>query len=92
MIFNLHGEPLVSRIERGSFWDGPGLQNSIEFQAKIIMQARGAVHLHDEAMTRFLLKLRGRLGSGLKTALAFVFIERHGQYFSESAGRRQLSA
>lgn len=69
MILDLHGEPLVVRIERRAFGNGPRFQHTVHFQAKVIVQARCPMALHDEAVPGFLLDLRG--GSGVASKRRF---------------------
>ena len=77
MIFDLHGEPFVSRIERWTFGNGPGLQHSCHFKAEVIVQAGCFVLLDYKATAFFLLDLRRRFRRLFKTSLPFVFLEGH---------------
>ena len=77
MIFHLHGQAFVGGIERWSFGNGPGFEHAIHLQAKVVMQARGAMFLHYKAMLRFLFNLPRRLGSFGEAAFAFVFFQGH---------------
>ena len=45
MIFHLHRQPLVMRIERGTLRHCPGFEDSVELQPQIVMQARRGVFL-----------------------------------------------
>ena len=47
VILHLHGQPLDGGIERGPFGHGPGEQDTIPFQAKIVMQLRSLMLLDD---------------------------------------------
>ncbi len=46
MIFDVGGQVLHAGIERRPLGDGPGFQYAIDFQAEVIVQARGVVALH----------------------------------------------
>ena len=77
MIFHLHGQALVGGIERRALGHGPRFQHAVHLQAKVVVQARGAVLLHHEAPLLALADLRRRLGRLLEIAFPFVFFERH---------------
>ena len=77
MILDLHGQAFVGWVERKAFGHSPGFQHAIHLQAKIIVQAGGAMFLHYEAMARFLLDLPRRLGSFSEAAFALVFFKSH---------------
>ena len=79
MVFNLHGEAFVLRVERRAFGDGPRLQHAFHLQAEVIVQARGAVLLDDEAPLLAFVQFWRRLGRLLEVSLAFVFFEGHAQ-------------
>ncbi len=49
VIFDLNGEAFVMRIDRWTLGDGPRLQYAVEFEAEIIVKARGGVFLDYEA-------------------------------------------
>jgi hypothetical protein len=49
VVFHLHRQPLVVRIERGPFCHGPGLEDAVEFQPEVIMQTAGIMFLNDKA-------------------------------------------
>ena len=78
MIFDLHGQPLVGRIERGPLWNGPRLENAFHLEPEVIVQAGGFVLLDNEAIALLLLDFRWRLRSLLEPPLALVFFEGHG--------------
>ncbi len=61
MIFHLHGQALVGGIERRSLRDGPRLEHALHLQAKVVVQAGGAVLLHHKAVAGFLFQLGRRL-------------------------------
>jgi hypothetical protein len=48
VVFYHQRQPFLFGAERGSFGHCPTLQDAIEFQPKIIMQAGSLVLLHDE--------------------------------------------
>ena len=45
MILGPHRQPLVGRVEAGTFGHGPAQQNAVQLQPEIVMQARGIVFL-----------------------------------------------
>src|SRR5207247_5808687 len=77
MILHLHGQALIGGIERRPFGHRPGLQNTIHFQAEVIVETSSAVLLNNESVTWLLFYGRRRLWSLLKVTLTFVFLERH---------------
>ena len=52
VIFDVHGEALVGRIEAGSFRHCPAPQHSVVLQSEIPVQLAGVMLLHDEARGR----------------------------------------
>jgi hypothetical protein len=50
MILNLHGEPSVVRIEGGTLGHGPGLEDTVELKAQVVMKPRGSVLLDYETV------------------------------------------
>ena len=48
VILDLDGESLFDRIERGTTCHGPRLENPVDLQPKIVVQARSVVLLDDE--------------------------------------------
>src|SRR3981189_2114169 len=48
MVLDLDRQPLVVRIERGAAGHCPRLEGAVEFESKVVMQARGVVALDDE--------------------------------------------
>ncbi len=48
MIFHLHRQPLVVRIERGAARDRPGFEDAVELQPEIVMQPGRSVLLDHE--------------------------------------------
>jgi hypothetical protein len=49
MIFDLYGETLVVWVKRRPTGHGPGFEDAVQFEPKIIVQPRGVVLLDDEA-------------------------------------------
>ena len=64
MIFDLHRQPLVVRIERGAARDRPGFEDAVEFQPEIVVQPRRVMLLDHEAppLRRRHLRLAAGLG------------------------------
>src|SRR5664279_2873515 len=67
MVLDLDRKTLVVRIERGTTRHGPGLEDTVEFEAQVVVQARRGVALDDEALLRGSRRLPsprwfGRLG------------------------------
>ena len=49
VVLGLDGKALVLGVEREALGDGPGLEDAIELEAQVIVQARGGVLLDDKA-------------------------------------------
>jgi hypothetical protein len=74
VIFHVDGQAFIAGIERGAFGNGPGLEDSVELDAEIVMEAPRRVLLDDEDF--LILTCRGaaaRLRGFLEMALAFIF-------------------
>src|SRR6266850_3084076 len=53
MIFHLHRQPLVMRIQRGAARDRPGLEDAVELQPEIVVQPAGVMLLdHEPSLLR----------------------------------------
>src|SRR5260370_15649190 len=82
MILHLHGQPLHRRVEGWPVRDGPGEQDALPLEAKIVVEMRGLVLLNDvgelSARRALRLGLARRFGRGVKTSFLFVFLEAHG--------------
>jgi hypothetical protein len=48
MVLHHQRQPFLARVERRAFGDRPTLQDAIEFQPEIVMEAGSLVPLHDE--------------------------------------------
>jgi hypothetical protein len=74
MVFDLHRQPPVFRVERGTLGNRPGPENAIPFQAQIEMQVACGVLLDDEAqcLGGHDFRIRGRLGGLLEIALFLI--------------------
>ncbi len=79
MIFHVRGEMLHAGVERWPLGNGPGLQNAVDFQPEIVVQARSVVSLHAEIIACKLRRLLGRrrLGRVREGTLGDVLFERH---------------
>ncbi len=74
MIFDVHRHPLDHGIHRRAPRDGPGQEDAVGFETKVVMQRRRAMFLHDEDIAHLgSLLLRTGLGRLVKAALLFVF-------------------
>jgi hypothetical protein len=51
VIFDVDGQDLGERFERGAFGDGPGFQRAVDLKTEIVVQARGVVALHAEKIS-----------------------------------------
>ena len=49
MVFHLHRQPLVMRVERGAACHCPGLEDAVELQPKIVVQPGRSMFLDHEA-------------------------------------------
>src|SRR5260370_555366 len=87
-IFGRDGKPVQRRIERWPLRDGPGEQDALPLEAKIVVEMRGLVLLNDigelSARRALRLGLARRFGRGVKTSFLFVFLEAHGISLSAS--------
>ncbi len=80
MVLDLDRQPLVVRIERGPPGHGPGLEDAVEFEPQIVMQARRIVLLdHEPALLR---RLDRRLAAGLGGLLEIAFFSGRSRVFS----------
>jgi len=80
MVLYHHSQPLLSRIKRWTFWDGPRLQDAVELKAEVVVKARGGVLLKDKrqlAAVGCRLSRRG-LRRLLKVSLLAILLE-HGE-------------
>ena len=48
MIFDLHRQPFLGRVEVRPLGNGPAFQHTIQFQTKVVVQMRSCVLLNDE--------------------------------------------
>src|SRR5436305_704355 len=78
MIFDLHGQPLVGRIERRPLGNGPGFENAFHLESEVIVPASGFVLLDNEAIGLLLLNYRRKLWGLFEPPLTLVFFEGHG--------------
>src|SRR5580692_5289299 len=78
MVFHLDGEALIGRIIGGAASDRPGLENAIELEPQVVMQAPRRVLLDDETQPfrRCDRGLAARLGGLREVALLAVSGER----------------
>ncbi len=66
MIFDVDGEGFGERLKRGAFGDGPGFERAVDFEAEVVVQARGVVALDAEEISGGRLTAGGAgLGSGV---------------------------
>src|SRR5207247_10873633 len=79
VVLDVHGQPLVGRIEAGSLRHRPALERPIELETEIVMQAAGCVLLHDETQPRASPRRYAalRLRSLAEIAFAMVALETH---------------
>jgi hypothetical protein len=77
VVLDHDGQALVLRIERGALWDGPGLEDAVDLQAKVVVQPRRSVLLDDERQRTAVVGAvaRRRLWCAFKVALLAVFVE-----------------
>jgi hypothetical protein len=72
-----HREALLLRVQRGALWDGPGLEDAVDFQANIVVEAPRGVLLNDKLQAAALGRLGGRLGlpGMVKIPLALISLK-----------------
>jgi hypothetical protein len=78
MILGLDREPLVAKLGRRSFRHRPRLENAIELETKVVVQALGCMFLHDEQQRSLAVhdRIRRGLGRAVELALRRVDVER----------------
>ena len=79
MIFRAHGKPFFGRIEAWAFGDGPALENSVELEPQIVMQAPRFVLLNGVKSRSGAKPCRyrsaPRLARAAKIALGAIFLK-----------------
>src|SRR5258708_36746174 len=77
MVLGLHREALVGGIEREALGQSPRFEPAVQFEAQVVVRARGGVLLDHEQQRPF-ARLDRRLGLGrdVERALGSVFLER----------------
>ena len=78
VILDVHREPLVGRVVRGSFRHGPGAEHALHLEPEIEVQPAGGVLVHDEEAAAPVAVLRdgaGGLRRALERALGAVGVE-----------------
>src|SRR4051812_16070056 len=68
-------KPLLGWIEARPTRYGPAEQNTVEFQAEVVVEAGRLVLLHDEPVSAFLLDLASRLAGAREVPLLVVGFE-----------------
>ena len=84
MIFHVRSQVFDARIERRPFRHGPGFQNTIDFQAKVVVEASSIVALDAEegfGSVRAFLFFRRRLWRGFEPAFGAVLFKSHKSFF-----------
>src|SRR6185312_1193725 len=79
MVFDVHRQPLVVRVEARTFGHRPAQQHTVQLEPEVVVQMAGRMLLDDEAQ---LLRLAAddapaRLGRGPKIALLAVAFQSH---------------
>src|SRR5581483_11181251 len=77
VVFHLHREPLVRRIQRGALGNRPRFQHAFHLKTKVVVEASSAMTLHYKTVAFALVELWGRLWSFREAPLAFVFLKSH---------------
>ena len=76
VIFSLHRHAFIGGIQRGPFGNSPGLERTVDGQAKIVMQAARGVLLDDECAVELRSSLGGsRLGSAIESPFTAILVE-----------------
>src|SRR5208282_2240650 len=90
MVFGLHRQPFVGRIERRAFWNGPRFQDPVDLETEIVVQPPGVMFLDDKPVPAASALLSPRFGSFLKFPLSPVFAERrHGRIINSAEARKR---
>ena len=97
VVFGLHGQALLGRIERGALGNGPGPEYTLHLEAEIVVKASCPMFLNDETLARGLLDLPGWLGRSIEFPFPFIFVETHSKPIIAAWGgseskRRKLSS
>ena len=81
MVLDVHRKPPVARHHRRPLGHRPRRHRAVGFEAKIVVQARGAVHLYRRSAgaCRPRSALPARLGRRLEVALLVIGLERSGR-------------
>jgi hypothetical protein len=85
VVFDLDGQPLVVRIERGPFRHRPGLEDAVEFEPQIVVQPRGVMLLDHEAP--LLRWHHRRLARRLRRLLEITFLSILGELLQHDWSR-----
>jgi hypothetical protein len=85
MVLGVHGQALFARDQARPLGDRPALEDAIELEAEIVVQARRIVFLDAEAEAASRGNLARWLGGFLEIPLGVVFVEQLGHY-GESNG------
>jgi len=67
----------VSGVERRTPGTAQDFKNAVHFQAEVVMQMRGAMLLHDEAVARFRCELGRWFWRSVEATLTLVLVQRH---------------
>ncbi len=82
VVFHMHRQTLVCRIQAGAFWNRPTFQRPGEFQAEVIVQVAGRMLLNNKLPTllpapRGRLRCTARLGRLVEVTLSPVLLKPH---------------
>src|SRR6266446_1684581 len=93
MVFDVHRQALVGRVEAGPLGNGPAQQHTIELEPEIVVEMTGGVFLDDERQGPARASAHATAGfrSDLEVALFAVPFQGHGtcrSRVSKSAGGR----
>src|SRR5690606_10078305 len=91
MILDVHGQPLVRRVEAGALGDGPALERAVELEPEVIVQAAGVVAL--DVITEFAAwsgDFAARFRGLPEVAFFPVAIQSHGVQPAAARGARLL--
>ena len=79
VVFHMHGQAFLSRIQAGSLRDCPALQRAVQFQPKIVVQTARGVFLYDELKSAAMSdRLSPRFGGLFEIALLPILPKTHG--------------
>ena len=92
MVLDVHGEPLLARLERDALRHGPARERAVPLEAEVVVEPPRVVALDDEdrrAVASAAVRAE-RLGRRLRVPFAAVLLERHARSLPARAVRGEM--